>query len=342
MTLNVSNATRRRFLRFALGATVAAPLAASAGCSALNGSSGSSDSSSGSNSGGLEKTKLTVGILTGQQGVSEKLAEKYGYFKQQGLEVTAKMFASGPAAYPALLNGELDFAVTNYVSFYQAIAQKTLQAKVVVDVDQLGENSLVVIAKPETGIKEPKDLIGKKVSIHQSGSIAEVLLRATLKDHDVDPNQVKFQTVKFPDIPAALASGQIDAGVELEPYITQAERQHGVQPVLKIVTGSTANITSAGFVALDSFIQKNPKTVAAFQKAMVPAQTAAADRSKLLEVLPDLTGVDKDTASLLNIDTFPTSVSASQLQRVVTLMQNYGGLTAQLDASTLMVPTPQV
>jgi len=341
MTMITSSITsRRRFVRLALGTTVAAPLAASAGCSALNGDdSSSSDNSSG---GGLEKTKLNVGILTGQQGVSTKLAEKYGYFKQQGLDVTSKMFTAGPAAVPALINGEMDFVIINYVSFFQAIAQKTLDAKVVVDVDQLSENGLVVIAKPESGITQPKDLVGKKVSIHQAGSIAEVLLRATLKDNDVDPNLVKFQQVKFPDIPAALASGQIDAGVELEPYITQAERTTGAQPVLKIVTGSTANITSAGFIATSQFIEKNPKTVAAFQKAMVEGQKAAADRSKLLEVLPDLNGVDKDTASLLNVDVFPTSVSASQLQRVITLMQNYGGLTAQLDANAYIVPTPQV
>ncbi|KAA9161814.1 ABC transporter substrate-binding protein [Amycolatopsis acidicola] len=340
MSLYGSATTRRRFVRLALGATVAGPLAASAGCSALNGSS-SGDNSSDSSSGGLEKTKLNVGILTGQQGVSTKLAEKYGYFKDQGLEVTSKMFASGPAAYPELLNGNMDFIITNYISFFQAIAQKTVQAKIVVDVDQLNENGLVVIAKQGSGIKEAKDLVGKKVSIHQSASVADVLLRATLKDHDVDPNSVHYQQIKFPDIPAAIQAGTIDAGVELEPYITQAEKQ-GAEPVLKIVTGSTANITAAGYIALDSFIEKNPKTVAAFQRAMVPAQKAAADRTKLLEVLPDLTGVDKDTASLLNIDTFPTSVSASQLQRVITVMQNYGGLTAQLDANQYIVPTPQV
>lgn len=341
MTLNVSNATRRRFLRLALGATVATPLAATVGCSALNGSS-SDSSSSGGNAGGVEKSKLTVGILTAQQSVSTKLAQKYNYFSQQGLTVETKSFASGPAAFPALLNGELDFAVTNYVSFYQAIAQKTIDAKVVVDVDQLGENSLVVIAKPEAGITDLKDLAGKKVSIHQAGSVAEVLLRAQLKDHDVDPNSVKYQQIRFPDIPAALASGQIDAGLELEPYITQAERQQGAQPVVKVVIGSTANMPASGYVALSSFIDKNPKTVAAFQRAMVPAQRDASDRSKLLEVLPEVSGVDKDTAALLNVDTFPTSVSASQLQRVITLMQNYGGLTAQLDAAKYMVPTPQV
>lgn len=331
--------TRRRFVRLALGATVAAPLAASAGCSALNGSDNSSSNSSGG--GGLEKTKLNVGILTGQQGVSEKLAEKYGYFQQQGLEVTSKMFASGPLAVPALINGEMDFIISNYVSFFQAIAQKTLDAKVVVDVDQLSENGLVVIAKPGSGIAQPRDLIGKKVSIHQAGSIADVLLRASLRDHDVDPDSVKYQQIKFPDIPTAINSGQIDAGVELEPFITQAERQFGMQPVLKIVTGSTANITAAGFIATNQFIQKNPKTVAAFQRALVAGQTAASDRSKLLEVLPDLNGVDAQTASLLNVDVFPTSVSASQLQRVITVMQTYGGLTAQLNANDYIVPTPQ-
>ncbi|HVW40051.1 MAG TPA: ABC transporter substrate-binding protein [Amycolatopsis sp.] len=338
---NIGSVTRRRFVRLALGATVAAPLAASAGCSALNGSDKNSSSNT-SGGGGLEKTKLNVGILTGQQGVSEKLAEKYGYFQQQGLEVTSKMFASGPLAVPALINGEMDFVISNYVSFFQAIAQKTLDAKVVVDVDQLSENGLVVIAKPDSGITQPKDLAGKKVSIHQAGSIAEVLLRASLKDHDVDPDSVKYQQIKFPDIPTAINSGQIDAGVELEPFITQAERQYGMQPVLKIVTGSTANITSAGFIATTQFIQKNPKTVAAFQRAMVAGQTAASDRAKLLEVLPDLNGVDAQTASLLNVDVFPTSVSASQLQRVITLMQNYGGLTAQLNANDYIVPTPQV
>jgi NitT/TauT family transport system substrate-binding protein len=129
--------------------------------------------------------------------------------------------------------------------------------------------------------------------------------------------------------------------VEVEPYLTTAEQKQGLQPVLKVVAGSTANMPLTGVIALSKFISANPKTVAAFQRAMIPAQIDAADRSKLSTVLPDLAGVDQATAALLNIDTYPTSLNATQLQRVITLMQTYGGLTAQLDASKLVVPTPQ-
>src|SRR3954451_8586939 len=105
MTMNASTAsTRRAFVRLALGAAVAGPLAASAGCSVLNGSS-SSDSSGGGSSAGLEKSKITVGILSSQGSAGSKLAEKYGYFRNQGLDVTIKPFTAGPQAVPALLNG---------------------------------------------------------------------------------------------------------------------------------------------------------------------------------------------------------------------------------------------
>lgn len=338
MSAEMSSANRRRFLRLAFGATVAAPLA---GCSVLNGSSSNDSPSTGSSS-AVEKSKITLGILTSQGSAGAKLAEKFGYFRQQGLDVTIKPIQAGPQAIPALINGELDITVINYVSFYQAIAAKTLDAKVVVDGDTANENSQMIVAKADSGIKSAKDLAGKKIGIQASKSAAELLVRATLKDNDVDPNSVTYQPVTFPNIPAAIVSGTLDAGVEVEPYLTTAEQKQGLQPVLKIVTGSTADIPNTGYIATSKFIDANPKTVAAFQRAMVPAQKDAADRSKISQVLPELSGVDQATASLLNLDTFPTSNNAAQLQRVVTLLRNYGGLTAQLNAGDYLVPTPQV
>lgn len=341
MTINASAATTRRaFVRLALGAAVAGSLAASAGCSVLNGSS-ADNSSGGSSSAGLEKSNITVGILRSQGSAPSKLAEKYGYFAREGLQVTLRTVPAGPQSFAPLQNGELDFAVVNYVSFFQAIAQQALDAKIVVDGNTANENSVVLMAKPNSGIVSPRDLAGKKIGIQQSGSIAELLVRATLRDNDVDPNSPSYLPVKFPDIPAAIASGQLDAGVEVEPYLTEAEQKQGLVTAVKIVTGSTANMPQTGYIATSKFIAEHPKTVAAFQRAMIPAQTDAADRSKLSAVLAELTGVDQATASLLNIDTYPTSLNPTQLQRVISLMQAYGGLTAPLDATKLTVPTPQ-
>lgn len=337
MTMNVSVATSRRaFVRLALGAAVTGPLAASAGCSVLNGSS-----ESGPSSAGPEKSRITVGIPPSQGSAPSKLAEKYGYFTKEGLQVTLKTIAAGLQSFAPLQNGEMDFAVVDYVSFFQAVAQNALDAKIVVDGNMANENSVVVMAKPNSGIVSARDLTGKRIGIQQPGSLAELLVRATLRDNDVDPESPHYLPVKFPDIPAAVAGGQLDAGVEVEPYLTGAEQKQGLAPVLKIVAGSTANMPQTGYIATSKFVAANPNTVASFQRAMVLAQTDAADRAKLSDVLADLTGVDRATAALFNIDTYPTSLNPTQIQRVISLMQAYGGLTAQLDATKLIVPTPQ-
>jgi NitT/TauT family transport system substrate-binding protein len=338
MTLGISTPrTRRGFVRLVVGATVAGPVAAAAGCGVLNGASDSAPSAAAA---GLEKGKITVGILASQGSAPSKLAEKYGYFKREGLDVTLKTFPV--QSFPALINGELDFCVTNYVSYFRAVAEKTLDAKVVVDSNQATEDSTVIIAKPDSGIRGPQDLANKKVGINQAGSAAELLLRAALKDNVVDPNSVKYLPVKFADIPGAIASGQIDAGVEVEPYLTKAERGQGLERIFSIVKGSTAKMPQTGYVATSKFITEHPKTVAAFQRAMISAQRDATDRTKLTEVIPDLTGIDKDTVQLLKLDVYPIATDPSALQRVITLLQSEGGLGTPLDAKNLIVPTPQV
>jgi NitT/TauT family transport system substrate-binding protein len=304
------------------------------GCSLLNG--GSADTTAAAPG----RQKINIGIIATIDDAPVKLAQAKGYFTEQGLDANVKVYPSVNQTMPALQSGEIDVTLMNYVSFFQASAAKTVDAKVVSDAYQGTPDSLVLLAKPDSGIRTPKDLAGKKVSVHSKGNIVELLIKAVLQDNGVDPNAVTYLEVKFPQIPAALANGQIDAGGDLEPYITQGEQQFGVQPTFKIVTGATDNIPLSGYVASSKFITAHPDTVAAFQKAMVKAQKAAADRSAIGSVLPDLTGVDKQTISLLKLGVFPTSVDATRLQRVVTLMKTYGYLQQSMDASTLVLPTP--
>jgi NitT/TauT family transport system substrate-binding protein len=311
-------------------AAVSALAVLTSGCGPLTGSS--------AQSGG--HTPINVGIIVTVDGAPVKLAQVKGYFAEQGLNANVKVYPSVTQTMPAVRSGEIDVALMNYVSFFQATAVKTLDAKVVSDAYQGTRDSLVLLAKPDSGIRGPKDLAGKKVSVHAKGNIVELLIRAVLQDNGVGPNSVSYLEAKFPQIPAAIANGQIDAGGDLEPYITQGEQKFGLVPTFKIVTGSTDNIPLSGYVATTKFINAHPDTVAAFQRAMVKAQKAAVDRAAVSSVLPDLTGVDKQTSSLLKLGVYPTSVDATRLQRVVTLMKTYGYLQQSIDVSSLVVPTP--
>ncbi|MET0133501.1 MAG: ABC transporter substrate-binding protein, partial [Kibdelosporangium sp.] len=264
--------------------------------------------------------------------------ESKGYFGKQGLKADFTIFEAGPKAIPSLLGDEVDLCVLNYVSLFQGLEKKTFDLVVVVDANEATRQSCQLLVRND--IKTPQDLVGKQVGIHAFGSVNELLVRATLSDHQIDPNSVKYAAVQFPDVGQAVANGQIAAGVVIEPYLTKAQQKHGLTSVLPIVEGSTGQFPLAGWVAKRSWVEKNPDKVKAFQMAMIPAQTDAANRSELAKVLPDLVKISDQEAMLLQLDTFPTSNSATRLQRVPNLMLAQKALGKQVDVNSLLVPTP--
>jgi NitT/TauT family transport system substrate-binding protein len=321
-----------------------------AGCSLLNGDSGSDQPVAGST---LEKSSITIGILNALDYAPVEIAKAKGYFRDEGLNVTIRIFPAGPATLPALQSGSLDVTLVNYVTFFQAVTGSNPQnLKIIADAFQADDQAIVLLAKDGSGISQPKDLVGKTVSVHQRNSVADLLLKALLHDNGIDPSAVNRAEVKFPDQLVALSNNEIAAGVELEPYIRQGENKYGLTPLvpgpLTLVTGQTANLPLSGYIVTGAFAEKNPRTVAAVQRAMRKAQRlATADHSQVIAVLPDLTGIDRATAQQVHIgkDAYPESLDPTRLQSVVQLMNDYGGFSqgghVDVDASKFIVPTPK-
>lgn len=321
------------------GITLAmALIAALSGCSALNGSSDPGSADSGNSQ--VEKSAITIGILQTPDDAPVELAKVDNLFKAVGLNPTIKIFKQGPDMYPALANGSVDIALTNYVSFFNAAAKKTLNAKIVADAYAATPSAFVLLVGPNSPIKTVADLQGKKIATQAPGNINELILRSLLQTNNLNPNSPQYLPVHFPDMPAALASGQIDAATELEPYITEAERNQGDHSPFALITDATNGMPLSGYIASSSFISKNPRTIAAFQQAMVKANTAITQPGEASKVLPQLTGVPANLVPMLvpNLGSYPTSLDAKRLQRVVTLMTTYGVLSQPLNVQTLMVP----
>ncbi len=326
---------RGRLRRITLAAIVATALS---GCSVLNGSSDQGGGASGNNQ--VEKSAITIGILQTPDDAPVELAKVDGFFHSVGLNPTIKIFKQGPDMYPALANGSVDIALTNYVSFFTASAKKTLNAKVVADAYAATPTAFVLLVGPNSPIKTPADLQGKKIAIQAANNINQLILESLLDTNHLNPQSPQYLPVHFPDMPAALASNQIDAATELEPYITEAERNQGAHAPFPLITDATNDMPLSGYIASSSFIAQHPRTIAAFQQAMVKANTAITQPGQAARVLPQLTGVAADLVPMLvpDLGTYPTSLDAKRLQRVVTLMTTYGVLTQPINVQTLMVP----
>jgi NitT/TauT family transport system substrate-binding protein len=320
------------------GIALAALLATVASCGLLGGKEQAPPAES---NGQVEKPKITLGVLPILDVASVHVAIKKKYFQNEGLEVELKTIQSGAQAIPGLINKELDFTFGNWVSFFAAeskdAAKKVEGLKLIADGYQAKPDMFLILAAADSPIKSPKDLAGKTIAINAFKNIAELTAKATLEAANVDTKTVTFKEMAFPDMQAAVQNKTVDAAFMVEPFITRAQRAAGQVKILDAASGPTDNIPIAGYATSGEFAKNNPKTVAAFQRAIAKGQADAGDRPTVEPLLVEYAKVDKETAALVHFGAFPTTLDASRLQRVTELMQRYQLLDKAMDVKSMLV-----
>jgi NitT/TauT family transport system substrate-binding protein len=288
--------------------------------------------------GGLEKSTITVASLPLVDAAGVHIAVKQKFFEQEGLHVKIQPVAQSIQALPALKNGQVDvIAGANYVTFLQANAAGTLKLRILADGAAEAPRFMALLVPSDSPIKQPKDLEGKTVAVNILNNIQSLTLNEVLKANNVDPSKVKYRAIPFPQMGAALQKHEIDAVHTGEPFGTDFQRKLGARMV---VDGGGAPVTElpvSGYVSTQDFVTKYPKTAAAFQRAIQKAQQlATSDRKKVEEVLPDYAHVDAQTASVLSLPNYPTSLNPTRLQRLPDLMFQDGMVKSKIDINSLI------
>ena len=324
--------------RVAIGATAVLALVLATSCSALSGSSNSS--SGGANPQNLEKSSIKVGGIAGASSAALYIAVDKGYFKQEGLNVSIVTTSNGGQALAALQAKSLDITLANDVSGIQA-KTKGAPLKLCFDGPGASPHTYVVAALPGTNIKSLADLQNKKIGVSSLNDAVMATLKDSLVAVNVPPSSVKFQTVPYANGKQALQTHSVDATVLSEPYITETAASLGARPVVDVFPqgSESSNIPIAGYFCTDSFIKDDPKTLAAFQRAMAKAATDASNRqiaeasiSKHLSKLP------KQVLDVMALPNFPSDLDPSRIQRVADLMQKAGFLKTHFDVRQILAP----
>ena len=245
---------------------------------------------------------------------------------------------SGALAIPKLAAGGLDITFGNWVSFIKAQGKVGDLRFIAESYLSTPNSGFVVYAGKDSGINSAKDLAGKKIAVNAKANINELLLRAVLDANDVDFNTVTVSEMPFPDMAAAVQNGTVDAAATIEPFVTNAQKTIGAKVVTDLTAqGPTENFPLSGFATTAKFAKENPNTVAAFQRAMAKGQKDASDRATVEPLLQEYAKVDKETASLVHFGEFPTTLDATRLQRVATLMKTYGLLEKEMDVKPMLI-----
>lgn len=164
--------------------------------------------------------KVTVGVIPILDVAPIYLGVEKGFFEKHNIDLTLEQAEGGAAIVPAVVAGQYQFGFSNVVSLLLASSQG-LPLKVVSNGNNstgVDEDFAALMVKGDSPIESPKDLEGKTVAANTLKNIVDTSVRASVRKAGGDPTKVKFAALPFPEQPAALASGQVDAVFVVEPF----------------------------------------------------------------------------------------------------------------------------
>lgn len=229
--------------------------------------------------GSLEKSKIVLGV--GGKPLLYYLpltiAERKGFFKEQGLEVEINDFGGGAKSLQALVGGSVD-VVTGAYEHTIRMQAKGQDIRAVIELGRFPGIVLAVRKSLADKVKSPKDLKGMKIGVTAPGSSTNFFVNYLLAKEGVAPEEVAFIGVGAgPTAVAAMKKGEIDAIANLDPVIAKLEQDGDV---FVLADSRTEEGTKAIFGGSNpaavlytkaEFIQNNPNTVQALVNAFLAA-----------------------------------------------------------------------
>ena len=237
----------------------------------------------------LEKKRITIAV--GGKSLLYYLpltiAERKGYFKNEGLEVEIVDFPGGAKALQAMVGGSADVVS----GAYEHTINMHAKGQPIVGIALQGRyNGIVLgISKAKAGqYKSAADLKGLKVGVTAPGSsthmaVQNLAVRAGLKPDDFAAILVGAGAGAV----AAMKKGSIDAISNLDPVITKLETDGDIVVVTDTRTAKGMKDVYGGayhagcMYAPVDWVKKNPNTTQAIVNAMVRAvvwlRTASVD-----------------------------------------------------------------
>lgn len=153
------------------------------------------------------------------------VAQRLGYFRQEGLDVVLIELAGAAAVFEAVQAGRAEAGSGPYLG----VLQRQLRGEAVQTIVLQGrvpQVALGVSVRLLPAYRGPGDLRGRRICVPAPGTMGHVLARLWLAREAVAPDEVEWVSLApVNSAVLALRSGEVDALSHLEPGMTQLEQK---------------------------------------------------------------------------------------------------------------------
>lgn len=194
------------------------------------------------------------------------IADKMGFFRENGLDATVVEYDSGASTMTALLSGEADVAVAaSFVVVRNLFSTNDIRILASVS----SHDVFRVLARRDSGIEKPSDLKGKRVGVTLR-TAGEFHLGSFLLLNDLSREDLAIVDLSASDIITKLTEGNIDAGVIFEPNAYRVEQSLAGNIVGWSSQGNRREM--AVLFTTKGFVQSDPETLDRYLRALVEAE----------------------------------------------------------------------
>jgi NitT/TauT family transport system substrate-binding protein len=284
---------------------------------------------------------VTLGYVPYSDDASLFYAQDSGIFRKHGLNVTFVAQASPVAVEASMASGTEQFGfITTPVLVNLATKGVTVKCVSTVDGNEPtnpADDTTVLVAAKGSGITSVKDLAGKSVAEVQLSSLNSLSVEVLAKQAGINPSSVRQIAIPFPQMPAALAQGRVQAAVIVAPF-TQTALSEGATVLTHPNQVLFPNGTLTCLDAMGSYISANPTVVSEFRAAMNESVTYSATHQAVVKqtLIKGLSLTPAVAAKQVLATNFSTTFNLASITAIENDMKQFGIISTEPAAASLI------
>ena len=239
------------------------------------------------------REKVTVGISKSFLSIPVYIAQKQGFFSDEGLDVTVKEYSSGKMATKALFAGEVDMStVADMPVVFNSFKRNDF---CIFATFTYSYPFVKIIARKDVGIKTGANLKSRRVGVNR-GTSSHFFLEVFLIHNRLSSSDVEMINIKTVDLPTALKNNEVDAISVWQPYTQKAMQLLGDNAIE--LPSSKIYRTTFSFAVMKMFAKEHPEILQKFPRAIDKAATfIRKDREKAQEIIAGSFNLDKNVVN---------------------------------------------
>ncbi len=264
-----------------------------------------------------ELATVRLSLLTQPTMALVKVGLDKNFFESEGIKVEVSEFTAGKLALQALIGGSLDLITAAELPVTLAVMNGEKLA-ILTEVNETVGGFPMTLRK-DGDVFDALTYFSKKRKIATLvGGGPEFFTADFFKKYDVKPSQYEIISMQAPDMPIALAQGNVDGIAIFEPWAHFAVEQTGKDKIFSIKSDDLYAETMI-LVGKTEWVSQNAETIKKFLKALKKSETFIKSYpEEAMDIMSSFTKLDKETLKSV----WPTfSLSLGLDKKLVPIME---------------------